>query len=154
MIHDRQRLPFRFEPGDNTLGIHPQLDDLQRNATIKDRLLLLGHIDNAAPPFPNLLEQFIAPNAVPYFFPRNLPMGSRRPCRPRWPRRGRPFIEETARFVMNAKQVLDLPSQIRIPCASLIQERAALLGGQFQRSRKHRNLRVGRFVHDNPIIHP
>ena len=32
MIHHRQRLPLRLEPGDDLLGVHAQLDDLQRHA--------------------------------------------------------------------------------------------------------------------------
>ena len=31
MIHHRQRLPLRLEPRDHRLGVHPQLDDLQRD---------------------------------------------------------------------------------------------------------------------------
>src|SRR6266699_2773976 len=32
VVHHRQRLPLRLEPGDDLLGVHAQLDDLERDA--------------------------------------------------------------------------------------------------------------------------
>jgi len=32
MIHQRQRLSFGLEAGDDGLGVHPQLDDFERHA--------------------------------------------------------------------------------------------------------------------------
>ena len=32
MVHQRQRLPLGLEPGDHLLGVHAELDDLERDA--------------------------------------------------------------------------------------------------------------------------
>ena len=45
------------------LGVHAQLDDLERHAAA-DRLLLFGHIDDAAAAFADLLQQFVAADSV------------------------------------------------------------------------------------------
>ena len=63
MIHQRQRLPLGFEPGDDLLGVHAQLDDLQRHPP-PHRFLLLGHIDDAAAAFADLLEQLVTADPV------------------------------------------------------------------------------------------
>ena len=47
MVHHGQGLALGFEPGDDALGVHAQLDDLERHAP-PHRLLLFGHIDHAA----------------------------------------------------------------------------------------------------------
>ena len=44
MVHQRQGLPLRLEPGYHLPGVHAQLDDLESHPAF-DRLLLLGHID-------------------------------------------------------------------------------------------------------------
>src|SRR5439155_233896 len=54
MIHQGQRLTLGFEAGNDLLGVHAQLDHLQRHPP-PHRLLLLGHIDHAATPFADLL---------------------------------------------------------------------------------------------------
>ena len=56
MVHQGQRLPLRLEPGDDTLGVHAQLDDLERHPAA-NRFLLLGHINHAAAAFADLLQQ-------------------------------------------------------------------------------------------------
>ena len=63
MIHHRQRLALGFEAGDDLLGVHAQLDDLERDAAAH-RFLLLGHVDHAAAAFADFLEQFVAADAV------------------------------------------------------------------------------------------
>ena len=67
MVHQRQRLPLGFEAGDDLLGVHAQLDDLERDAAAH-RFLLLGHVDDAAAAFADLLEQFVAANPVAGLF--------------------------------------------------------------------------------------
>ena len=59
MIHHRQRLPLRLETGDDLLGVHAKLGDLQRDAATH-RLGLLRDIDHAAPAFTDSLQQFVA----------------------------------------------------------------------------------------------
>ena len=63
MIHHRQRLPLRLEPRDDLLGVHPQLDDLERHAP-PHRLGLLRDIDHAAPAFADPLQQLVAPERL------------------------------------------------------------------------------------------
>ena len=58
MVHHRQRLPLGLEAGDHLPAVHARLDDLQRDAAA-DRLLLLGHIDDAHAPFADLLQQLV-----------------------------------------------------------------------------------------------
>ena len=40
MIHQRQRLTLRLEASDDPLGVHSELDDLERNASLDGHLLL------------------------------------------------------------------------------------------------------------------
>ena len=63
MIHHRQRLPLGLETGDDALGVHAQLDDLEGDPA-QDRLLLLGHIDHAAAAFADFLQQLVTVNAA------------------------------------------------------------------------------------------
>ena len=66
MVHQRQGLALGFEPGDDLLGVHAQLDDLEGDPAA-DGLLLLGHIDHPAAAFADLLEQFVVADAVAGF---------------------------------------------------------------------------------------
>ena len=63
MVHHRQRLPLRFETGNDLLRVHAQLDHFERNPA-PHRLLLLGHIDDTTAAFADLLEQFVAADLV------------------------------------------------------------------------------------------
>ena len=58
MVHHRQRLPLGLEPGDHLPRVHARLDDLQRHAPL-DRLVLLGHEDDAHAAFADLLQQLV-----------------------------------------------------------------------------------------------
>ena len=58
VIHHRQRLAFRLEPGDHLLGIHPRLDDFQRHLATNG-LALLRHVDGAHAPFADRLKKFV-----------------------------------------------------------------------------------------------
>ena len=66
MVHHRQRLALGFEAGDDRLGVHAQLDDLERDAAAH-RFLLLGHVNHAAAAFADFLEQFVAADPVAGF---------------------------------------------------------------------------------------
>ena len=61
MVHQGQGLPFGLEAGDDLLGIHARLDDLQRHLAL-DRLRLLGHEHHAHAPFADLLQQLVGPD--------------------------------------------------------------------------------------------
>lgn len=67
MVHNRQRLALGLEPRDHLLGVHPQLDDLQRHAP-PHRLGLLGDIHHAAAAFADALQQFVAPERLAHSF--------------------------------------------------------------------------------------
>ena len=66
MIHQRQRLALSFEAGDDLLGVHAQLDDLEGDHP-PDRFLLLSHVHHATAALANLLKQFVMPDLVPRF---------------------------------------------------------------------------------------
>jgi hypothetical protein len=55
MIHHRQRLPLRLEPRDDLLGVHAQLDDLERHPP-SHRFGLLGHIHHPAAALADLFQ--------------------------------------------------------------------------------------------------
>src|SRR5687767_13391909 len=59
MIHQRQRLTFRFKPRHNTLGVHPDPDDLERDMAA-NRFSLFRPINDAETSFANLLQKFVA----------------------------------------------------------------------------------------------
>jgi hypothetical protein len=61
MIHQGERLPFRFEAGQHLTAVHARFDDLERDYPA-DRLVLLGHVDDAHAPFADLFQQFVRPN--------------------------------------------------------------------------------------------
>ena len=63
MVHHRQRLPLRLEPGDHLPGVHAQLDDLERDPPAH-RLGLLGHVDHAAAAFAELLASLVPADDV------------------------------------------------------------------------------------------
>ena len=67
MVHEREGLPLRFEPGNDTFGVHAKLDDLERHAAA-NRFLLLGHIDHTAPAFTDSLKQFVTADFVAGLF--------------------------------------------------------------------------------------
>ena len=58
VVHHRQGLPLGLEPGDDLLGVHARLDDLQRHPAA-DRVRLLGHEDDAHAAFADLLQQLV-----------------------------------------------------------------------------------------------
>ena len=62
MVHQRQRLPLGFEAGDDLLGVHAQLDDLERDPAAH-RFCLLGHTDHAAAAFADSLQETVRTQA-------------------------------------------------------------------------------------------
>ncbi len=71
MVHHRQRLPLRLEPGDDLLGVHAQLDHLEGHFAA-DRLLLFGDIDHPAAAFADLLQQLVTPDRLAHRFVRRV----------------------------------------------------------------------------------
>ena len=125
MVHQRQRLPLRLEPGNDALGVHAQLDDLERDPAA-NRLLLLGHINHAAAAFADLLQQFVAAYPVAGFL-----RGNRRepdgPARSR--RNSRPAFQELPGVVACPKQFLDALAQSGLAGAGLVQISARSAAG-------------------------
>jgi hypothetical protein len=64
VIHERERLALGLEAGDDLLRVHPGLDDLEGDAA-RDRLGLLGDVDDAHPAFADLLAELVAPDDGP-----------------------------------------------------------------------------------------
>ncbi len=105
MVHQRQRLPLGFEAGHDLLGVHAQLDDLERHAAAH-RLLLLRHVNDAAAAFADLLEQLVAANPVAGLF-RHRQSNCAGCLRRRWRFRG--LGKESARLVMGTQQLFNPP---------------------------------------------
>ena len=58
VIHDRQCLPFHFEPRDNLAAIHAGLNDLEGDFALHG-LALLSHPHDSHAAFTDLLQQFV-----------------------------------------------------------------------------------------------
>ena len=58
MVHQRQRLPLGLETGDDLPRVHARLDHLQRDLAA-DRVLLLGHVDDAEAALADPLQQLV-----------------------------------------------------------------------------------------------
>ncbi|MBE0544266.1 MAG: hypothetical protein IH623_23245 [Verrucomicrobia bacterium] len=67
MVHHRQRLPLRLKPRHHLLGVHAQLDNLERHAP-PHRLGLFGDIDHAAPAFTDPFQKFVTPERLAHGF--------------------------------------------------------------------------------------
>src|SRR5437773_2276256 len=63
MVHHRQRLAFSLKSSDNTVGIHPRFNNLERDSSV-DGLLLFSHENDAASSLTNLLQQFVAADSI------------------------------------------------------------------------------------------
>ena len=133
MVHHRQRLPLRLEARDDLLGVHAQLDDLERDAPAH-RLPLLGHVDHAAAAFADFLQQLVAADHCAERF-----LG--------WARRGddhgfvrsegaRFFQEITAGFLVRLEKQFDALAQWRVIAAGCVEMRGALFRRQLQRGLK------------------
>src|SRR5262249_56533463 len=61
VVHHGQGLPLGLETGDDLGAVHARLDDLESDPTM-DRLVLLGHVDDAEAAFAELLEELVQPD--------------------------------------------------------------------------------------------
>ncbi len=73
VVHHGQGLLLGREAGDDLGAVHSRLDDLESDPTM-DRLVLLGHVDDAVAAFAELLEQLVRADRDP----RPLGSGMRR----------------------------------------------------------------------------
>ncbi len=82
VVHQRQRLAFRFETRDDVPRVHARLDDLERDPSL-DRLVLLGEEDDAHAALADRLQQPVrADRRARPFSDRPIDGGDRG-----WPRR-------------------------------------------------------------------
>ncbi len=63
MVHHGQRLALGLEAGHDLLGVHAELDDLQRDPAL-DRLGLLGQVDDPHPAFAEGFEDLVGTDAL------------------------------------------------------------------------------------------
>ena len=63
MIHERERLAFRFKPGHDALGVHAQLDHLDRHLA-PNGFALLSPINDTEAPLADLLQKFVAADGI------------------------------------------------------------------------------------------
>ena len=141
MVHHRQRLPLGLEPRDDALGVHAQLDDLERNAAA-ERLLLFGHVNHAAAALADLLEQFVAADFVARLFGHRKGQDDGGAAGVR-----RGFIHEATGLFVRFKQALDPPAQIVVTGTGLPEVFPALVRRQLRRGVENRFVTVGWFVH-------
>ena len=142
MVHHRQRLPLGFEARDDGFGVHAELDDLERDAAAH-RFLLLGHVNDAAAAFADLLEQLVAADRSPGFFER---LTAKRWLVP-------PPLDRQANPESHTGSFRTLSAETR--CAGeaphrrhrLLEVRCALLGWQFHRRVKDGGFPLVRFAH-------
>ncbi len=73
MVHHRQRLTLALESGDDLLGVHAGLDDLERHAAA-DRFFLLGEVDDTHAPLADLLAELVGADLRSWAF------GDRQAC--------------------------------------------------------------------------
>ena len=74
VVHQRQRLPLRFEARDDLACVHASFDDLERDFALH-RLGLFGHEDDAEAPRADFLEEFVTANYCPGLFGEDAGLG-------------------------------------------------------------------------------
>ncbi len=117
VVHQGQGLPLGLEAGDDLPRVHAELDDLQRHLAA-DRLLLLGHVDDAEASLADSFQQFVAADRLARFC-------ARRRSVQRIDLQLRRF-EKTARPRMGRQQPLDAITKLGVVRTSVSQERRAV----------------------------
>ena len=146
MVHQCQRLAFGFEAGDDLFGVHAELDDLERDPAT-DRFLLIGHIDDAAAAFTDLLEEFVAADSVAGLFGNG-----HEPCASR-PNESSGQGQERAGLFVVRQQILHRLTQCVVAGAGLGQESVALRACRtFQGGGENFQLTLNGAFHGVPFI--
>jgi hypothetical protein len=140
VIHQRERLPFGFEPGDDTFGVHARLDDFHGHFP-PHRHFLFRHEDHAAATLADLFQQLV----VTYTITRLLAHGIFRPGFYRNSLRG--LFQKISDLIMGFQQGFHLLAQIRISSTGTLQIFCALSAGQLERPSEHFHLTMGQIVH-------
>ncbi len=125
MVHHGQSLPLGLEARDHRLGVHAQLDDLQRHAPAH-RFGLLGDIDDAATAFADFLQQLVAADGLA----RGVVLGSVGESNfDRGQAAGGGRIRERIRVLAGRQQSLEALAQRGVARTLTVQEGGALGGG-------------------------
>jgi hypothetical protein len=135
MVHHRQRLSLGLETSDNGLGVHPEFDDLERNAT-PHRHGLFRDIDHAVTAFADSFQQFVTTQSLPHRFV----LGVGQIELQRRLDGGRGDRPQFVRLVVGSQQRVEAPAQCVVIAAFAIQPHRALGSGFRQRERKQRFL--------------
>ena len=130
MVHEGQGLALGLEPGDDLLGVHAQLDDLEGHPAA-DRLGLLGHIDHPAAALADLFQQLVVADAVAGFLGDGQGFGGHSDGGAG--RRRDRFRHEVLGLFVGLEQRLDPLAQCSITGASLIEVSRALFRWQPKR---------------------
>ena len=139
MVHQRQGLALRFEPGDDLASVHAELDDLERDSSFY-WLFLLRHVHHAPTALADFLEDFVAADHFTLLLRRGwLDLDGFGSCG-RGHRRGlfvgtlASFFQKRAGLVMDLEQLLNPLAQARFARAGHGQIGRALLRRQLQRA--------------------
>jgi hypothetical protein len=123
MIHERERLAFRFEPGHDALGVHAQLDHLDGNLA-PNGFTLLSPVNHAEAPLADLLQKSVSANAIACLFLVERELASRFHGVPEG--LGDALFEEVV-FLIVREQLLDSLPQLGIPSGRPLKESRARL---------------------------
>ena len=121
VVHQRQRLPLRLEPGDDIARVHARLDDLQGHLAANG-VPLLGDEDQAKASLADLLHEFIGTDD------RAGALGDRPVILGRV-RARRDILEEAVRGVVGVQERFDFSAQFRVGAAGLVEVRGPAIGG-------------------------
>jgi hypothetical protein len=131
MIHHGQRLPLGLEAGDDLLGVHAELDDLEGDAATNG-FDLLRDIHHATTAFADPLQQLVAPNGLADGLVRSLGNSN---LQRGWRAAGQVGQCRVRLFVSGEEGVQPL-AQGGVAQASAVEKRRALRGGLFQSQRE------------------
>jgi hypothetical protein len=145
VVHQGQCLPFRLEAGDNLTGVHPRLEDFERYHTA-NRLLLLGHEDDAEAAFADLLQELVgADNGARALGDRVIDGGGHL-------QRGSGRLQEAACSFVPGEQSVHLLAQVQVTAAHRIQVCGTLGGLVLFKGREEQLLHVVEFgTHRRPL---
>src|SRR5439155_434940 len=118
MVHEGQRLPLRLEAGNDLARVHPRLNDLEGHPA-PYWLPLLGHKDGPHAALADLFQQLVRAYDRTGDFPavRSVRLGEQVA--------GRRF-QEVFGLRAGRQQALDLPAQLRIVPAGVVEVSLAL----------------------------